>query len=339
MPESEKVGGGAVPWRYLLLFDLFLFALLVLSTRLATLLHELLGHGLTAAALGGAVRGIRVSLFGGGNAYYQFHAELDPTALFAVSFGGILINLLTGASALALATRPGVYRGRTVFLSVFGMVSLWGGLAYSSLGFYYGVGDPAVAVRGLAGAGEWLWLPFLAAAPAAAFWGGRAFTRVIRSWFPMDGFARKTLLLALTLGVTGAVYAGIYIAAEQRSVALETASIAQMRAEEKIRAEKRAEHRRQLRQTHPEWTEEELARALERVTLEVHPEEVPRKPPLIPLLAVAYLAGFLLSIHRSEESRPPVPRISPLVAFSSTLLAVAVLAVLVVTDGWIWIPS
>lgn len=342
MPEINKAGMSEVrviPWPYLFFFDLFLFSLLVLSTRLATFLHEVVGHGLTAAALGATISGIRVSLFGGGNAYYRFHAELGPAALFVVAFGGILVNVVTGALAIALADKPGVYRGRTVFLSVFGIVSLWGGLAYACLGFYYGVGDPAASVREFTGASEWLWLPFLAGAPLAAYLGVRSFLRSVRSWFPADGFAGKILVLTLTLGITGAIYASLYVTTEQRSVALETPSIAHLRAEERVRQEKRAELGRQLRKSHPEWTEEDLARALERVTIEVHPEEVVRKPPLIPFLVFAHLIGALLALRPSRGSTPSYPRISPLVTVSTVVLAAATLTFLVATGGWLWRAS
>lgn len=341
MPGSSKAGmteARVIPWTYLLSFDLFLLSVLVLSTRFATFLHEVLGHGLTAAALGGAVSGIRVSLFGGGNAYYRFHTELGPIAWFAVAFGGILVNLLTGAFAMALANRS-PQRGRAVVLSVFGIVSLWGGLAYASLGFYYGVGDPAASVREISRAGEWLWIPFLASAPPSAYFGVRSFLVSVRSWFPVYGFTEKILVLTLTLGVTGAIYAALYVSTEQRSVALETPSIAYQRSEERIRQEKTAEHERQLRESHPEWTEEELARALARITIEVRPEEVDRKPPLIPILVLAYLIGAILALRPAERFIPSRARISPLVTLSTVILAAATLTLLVATNGWLWRSS
>lgn len=326
----------SIPWAYLLFFDLFLLSVLILSTRLATLLHEVVGHGLTAAAMGGVLSGIRVSLFGGGNAYYRFPVAPGPAALFAVAFGGILINLLSGILAVALANRPGSQRGRTVFLAVFGIVSLWGGLAYACLGFYYGVGDPAASLRQASRSSEWLWLPFLAGAPLAAYFGVRSFLRCVRSWFPVQGFTQKMVVLTLTLGITGAVYAALYVTTRQRSVALETPSIAYLRAEERVRQEKTAEYAGRLRESHPEWTEEDVARALERTTIEIRPEEVDWKPPLIPFLFLAYFIGAILALRPGVGHIPSCARISPLVTLSSVVLAAAALAFLLSTSGWIW---
>jgi len=82
------------PWQAILLFDFYLLAILVLAGRLATCLHEIVGHGLTAVMFGGRVNGVHVSLFGGGWTDYQFDREIGVTARFLVSFGGIFVNFL-----------------------------------------------------------------------------------------------------------------------------------------------------------------------------------------------------------------------------------------------------
>ena len=83
-------------FRNLFLFDLFLLAILILATRLATFLHELMGHALMAATFGGEVNGVRVSLFGGGEAYYHLKTQSGLYVRFLVAFGGILVNMLSG---------------------------------------------------------------------------------------------------------------------------------------------------------------------------------------------------------------------------------------------------
>ncbi len=338
MPEYKQTamnGIRGIPWSYLFLFNLFLLSILVLSTRIATFLHEVFGHALPAFALGGDVNGIRISLFGGGNAYYRFETDLGPAGVFAVGFGGILVNLLTGAFAIALANKRERRRGWALFLSVFGIVSLLGGLVYACLGFYYGVGDPAASVRGFPGRSEWLWLPFLAATVFAAYYGVKSFFRIIQSWFRVNGWPRKVLVLAMTLGITGIIYTALYLATGQSSVALDTPSIARLRAEERIRQEKRSEYRRELRESHPEWTEQELARALEQIPVKVLPEEVPKKTPLIPYLILANLIGAFLALRVRETEPLSIPRISPRVTLCAITLSLAILAVLIASDGWI----
>ena len=83
-------------FRDLLLFDLFLLAILILATRLATFLHELMGHALMAATFGGEVNGVRVTLFGGGEAYYHLKMQSGLSVRFLVAFGGIIVNMLSG---------------------------------------------------------------------------------------------------------------------------------------------------------------------------------------------------------------------------------------------------
>ena len=175
-------------WRRLLLFDLFLLSLLILSTRMATFLHEAAGHALAAALFGGKVNGIRLSLFGGGNAYYHFDSALPPLAAFLVAFSGILVNLFSGSLTLRYAHRSGTQPPWILFLSLFGMVNLLGGLSYACLGLYSRVGDPAAWMRGTSWGEDWLWLPFLAASPLAAHVGVRSFMTPLRAWIRGSGF-------------------------------------------------------------------------------------------------------------------------------------------------------
>ena len=81
-PSSDLSGHRISSWRLFFLLDLFLLSLLILSTRLATFLHETVGHALTAALFGGRVTGIRLSLFGGGNVYRHFDGSLSLPAAF-----------------------------------------------------------------------------------------------------------------------------------------------------------------------------------------------------------------------------------------------------------------
>jgi hypothetical protein len=332
-PSTDRTSS----WRQLLAFDLFLLALLILSTRLATFLHEAVGHALAAALFGAQVNGIRLSLFGGGNAYYHFDAPLPVAAGFLVPFSGILVNLFTGFVALHCTPRLSRNPAWILFLSLFGMVSVLGGLSYACLGLYYGEGDPAAWMRGTSWGTGWLWLPFLAASPLAAHIGVRSFLMPIRAWIRGSGFLERMTLLALTLGLTTCTYAGLYGLTHQRSVAVETASLAHLRAVEAVRAEKKAELFRLLREAFPDWSEEETARLVERTPIHVRPEEVPGSPPLLPVLALCQILGALTALRGMQRTPSAfgswfIPRRAAL----ACLLAGAVLAFLASTGGWIW---
>ena len=61
---------------------------------------------------------------------------------FLISYGGIMINLLSGFAGILLAEKVWNNRVLALFLNLFGMVSILGAVTYSALGFYYGEGDP-----------------------------------------------------------------------------------------------------------------------------------------------------------------------------------------------------
>lgn len=328
---------GCLSWRRLLAFDLLLLALLVLSTRLATFLHEGMGHSLSALALGGRVNGIRLTLFGGGNAYYRFDTELGPPGALLVAFAGILVNLLSGILALRPSRSSETGSSRDLFLSLFGMVSLLGALSYACLGSYYRVGDPAAWTNRFPASGEWLWVLTLASAPFAAYLGVNRFWARLRPWFPVQGFCSRAAVLALTLGIAGCAYAGLYLWADQRSTAIDTPKLAYLQAQERVRKEKQEALARQLQAAHPDWGEEELRRQIARTPVRVRPDEVPRRFPLMPVLALAQIAGALVALRKGEAgSILSVTLIRPGPILFYLGLATAVLGALIWWGGWIW---
>jgi len=164
-------------WRRLALIDGALLALAILASRAALLLHEVVGHGLVAAALGARSVTLKLSLFGGGGVT---PSGFDPSpagyALF--SLGGIAVNLLTGGAAWIVARRLKRRGLLYVFLLMLGAGSVGQAFFYLANGFFYGEGDPTgfVGRHGDLGPYQWMWilfvLPFAATAGVAAR-GGR----------------------------------------------------------------------------------------------------------------------------------------------------------------------
>ena len=338
-PRSSGCAGiqvSSFPWPYLLILDLFLLAALIVATRLATFLHEVIGHGLFAAAFKGEVSGIRVSLFGGGHAYYHFNRELGLTGSFLVAMGGILINLLSGAAAFRWFYTSQSRSSWALFSALFGMVSLLGALTYACLGFYYGIGDPIAWIKEPLRV-EWLFVPALLASPFVSWFAVRSFFLLIQPWFPAKGFSDRLVVLVITLGVSVAAYAALYGVTGQRSTALDTPKLAYERAKEEVRMKKRVDLSRIVREIHPEWSEAELQQWLERVPIAVRPEEIPKGFPLVPVLLLFYAGGAVMALRNAGNDFPDG---SPRIPLLSVLLAVctagAVLGVLLLKEGWIW---
>ncbi|HXS74640.1 MAG TPA: hypothetical protein VN753_00580 [Terracidiphilus sp.] len=112
-----------------------IISIAVLSMGLAALLHEGLGHGVTAWLRGDAVTQLTSN-----------HLSDNESDRF-VEAGGTIINLFTGAIALI-----GSFRARSnlrYFLCLFGAVSLLDGSGYFLFSGVIGVGDWANVIEGL----------------------------------------------------------------------------------------------------------------------------------------------------------------------------------------------
>jgi hypothetical protein len=324
-------------WRLPLVFNLSLLALIILGTRLATLLHELLGHALTAVVAGGHVEGIRVSLFGGGRVYYQLGAETGSTAHFFVTCGGLMTNLATGLLVFLLLKKFAERPGLTLFMILFGMVSFMGALAYAALGFYYLEGDPGAWIGHNSTHGPWLSVPFLMISPLAAYIGVKSYADWIETFFPLPTMFARLILFLATLGVTGMLYMGLYKWTAQTSVALDSPIRAHMRAEQNIRKEKAEAIYRRYKSARPELTEEEIRVLVEQTPIVVRPEEIPKKFPLKPVIALLFVLGGIGALWRVEPRggvmRMPLSKKTVVFVVG---LALSVLVFLTLTGGWIY---
>ncbi len=324
-------------WPYLFLFNLFLLAVLILATRLATCIHEFVGHALTASAFGGHVNGIRVSLFGGGHVYYHLKMESGLFVRFVVAFGGILVNMLSGLLPLMFVRRLAPRPMWALFSMLFGMVSLLGAIAYSALGFYYDQGDPVAWTKGPSPFGGWLWIPFIAVSPFISYFAAKSYVTLNERLFPARTFLSRFSIMVLTLGITGCVYAGLYGLTAQQSMALDAPSLAYQRAEKEVRDHKRNELHRRLRESHPELSETDVERMVERTPIVVKPHEVPKKFPLKPIIAILYSGGALLALRNVKKSMSSsLVRIDPRFVILAVVLAATALGVLAWTGGWLW---
>lgn len=336
---AGPVDSASLSWGSLLRFDLMLLAFLVLGTRLATLVHEFLGHAFFVLVFGGRVNGIRISLLGGGYVYHDLPEGSGIAVRVLVAWAGIALNVLTGAAVFAWLRRSSSDCASRGFWILFAGASLLGGTAYAALGSYYGQGDPVAWMPHPAAGSLWWSLPFLFVSPFLGFVGVRAFLVWVEGWFPAPTRTRRGAVLVLTLGVVSAAYGGLYHAAGARSRALDAPHAAFHQARQDVLQSKKEALLRRLQRAHPERSEAEVRRLVEETPIRIRPEEVPQKPSLKPVLAVLFGAGGIIALGRVRLAGCRfIRRLQAGPILVSSLLAAAVLAWLAWTGGWVIRP-
>jgi hypothetical protein len=200
-------------WRRLALLDVALLALMILASRAALILHEAVGHGLTAIALGAQAVTFRLSLFGGG--YVAPSGLKTGAAGYALfTLGGIAVNLLTGAAAWIIARRMKRRGLIHAFLLLFGAGSIGQALFYLANGFFYGEGDPQgfVGPRGDLSRFQWMWILFVLPFGAVAGFAARGWADFLAGHAQVDTPRRRLAWTAATVGVVTAAYFGLWAA-------------------------------------------------------------------------------------------------------------------------------
>ncbi len=291
--------------RQLLLFDLLLLAITILVTRIGCLIHEVVGHALFAHLLGAHLRSIEVTLFAGGSVDWWYDCDRSWAYNFWPTAMGMLLNLFTGAIALAFARR---FEGRPILgplCAFFGAGSILLPLAYWIIGLYYGVGDPEslwvahlssaeyLALRSHPWNGLRLALPFLPLTPLISYWVVRPYCRIQQARFPSATHLGRVWVGVLTCGVAGVGYLALYALTDrfvpQHLIVFDAAKL----------AAKEAAHRAQPVGNFP----------------------------VIPAVAFLYVLGAVLAQRKSESASSAKP-LSTRAVISVVLAAVAILALI-----------
>lgn len=279
------------------------FALVALATSRVTLVaHELVGHGLTAVALGADLTGYRLFLFGGGWVSYRWpHGPPGEAGSMAVALGGIALELVAGLLALALVTRTRGPVARAGLLATATILLLHAGF-YLAAGTHHGFGDGR-AVHEALGAARWaVVLPAAIAVVAGGFFLAARLAREVVGWVDGRPLARAGQILAAA--VLAAAFHGALTFGERALTA--DAQYARVMEHEDVRLVARdlaryAAEARQLRGRGP--TPAELAAARARLQQEHRPF------PLAPLLAVALglacAAGLWRAVTRARDATTP----------------------------------
>ena len=326
----------------LLGLDFFLLAALILASRLATLLHETAGHAAVAGAFGGRVILLVVTLFGGGRYEYVSDASFSPSAAALVAAAGLAVNAVTGAIVLLLLLPPCPEQARrrlhmSLLTVLFAGVSLLGALAYGALGLYYRTGDAGDWMAATGRPASRLWIPLLAAAPAAAYLVVRAWGRRQERIFPRPTAAGRIGIAAATIGVAAAAYAGLFLLTQEPLGAADAPVVARTRLAEEIRRVRVEEAVERERAVHPNRPVEDIRRVIDHDMPPILPAEVPMPLPLVPVLAALYALGAFAALAKPfPETAESPARIPPGSMAATIAFAAAVLGALAWTEGRIY---
>ena len=319
--EDAQRGGGAAFGRLLVLVS----SVFLLTSRVMLLLHEFVGHGAVAMLLGGEVTGWHLFLFAGGRVSSRTEGiGLDGRIL--VSLGGIALELVLGAIAIALARR---LRARTVVafcLWCAGSVVVAHAALYLARGVHYGFGDGALLAQRLDTLRWAIVFPASALAVATALVSARHLAVSPASIFA--GSRRAVAGTTLVVFVCAGLVHGALAWAEVRyfpdstwGAIMENASARNARAE----LADRIAHARRLGESIPSLEEQHrMLEALERAR-----RPWPLDPVLFTALAAAIVVGLIRGVREGQSiarARPPSWRAIGVAA----ALLVAALGVIVV---------
>jgi hypothetical protein len=263
-------------------------SMLILSTRLGAFLHEFVGHGLMARILGGSFEAFSLTLFAGGEA--KFSGNFGEIATLFVSFGGIVVNLVTGFAVLVFTQK----RRFSFSLILFGIflagISILSQIQYLVLGAYYQQGDPACLLN-YPIALFFAWTAGLLLLAYFSWYLMRLFFRFQDAYFPAPNIINRAIITFLILGIPIFLYAGFYHFSKTP-----LASVAAIQ-EARVRIRKEAE--RIKAETKSEQSIEDIIKWL--------------KPyPILPVILVSYMLTALLAFLQTtkntrEQYFPPIP--------------------------------
>jgi len=296
--ENWTQAFGNFPLQKYLLLTILLFSFLIISSRLATLLHEGIGHWSVATVFDGNCRGIFVSTWGGGYADCDLGktSEIIPRLLY--SFGGIIVNLLCGVASIAILERIKDKPRLALFVVFFGLINILCAYSYLVAGIYYDVGDPGGWLTNGSALSTFTISILLCIAPIISYYVFLKYLMIQQSIFPAHKISNILIIFFGTLGLSICIYFLVFIATSEKLMITDAPRIYVEASKEKIRQAKLEALKQRLLESNPNISAEELERHLQGVDIVVSPEEVPRKFPIIPILSAAYLLGLFMSSYR-----------------------------------------
>jgi hypothetical protein len=289
---------GNSPIQKYLLLTILLFSFLIISSRLATLLHEGIGHWLVGILFDGDCRGIYVSTWGGGYADCDLEKTSGIIPHLLYGFGGIIVNLLCGVALIAIYERIKDKTSLALFVVFFGLISILGAYSYLVIGIYYDLGDPSGWLTTGSVLNTFTILILLCIAPIISYYVFQKYLIIQQRIFPAHKTSKRLIIFFGTLGLSICIYFLVFIATSEKLLITDAPRIYVEESKDEIRQTKLEALRQSVLEKNPNISADELERYLKGVDIVVSPEEVPRKFPIIPILSTAYLLGLFMSSYR-----------------------------------------
>jgi hypothetical protein len=188
-------------WSAVLGLTLFLAGTSLALSRIGLVIHELVGHGGTAIAVGGTVTDAHLFWFAGGWIRYAV-AEPSVAKELAISLGGIAVETVLGIALwVGLGRRTGL-GGRT--LRTLGAALGVHAMFYLATGTWHGYGDGRL-IHALAGDARYPLAIAAGAVGCAAGWSGaRHLFGSLVAAVPASGSSRGARLAGVLIAIAAA---------------------------------------------------------------------------------------------------------------------------------------
>jgi hypothetical protein len=312
------------------LFAILLFSFLILSTRLATFLHEVIGHGLITVLLGGKCHGIHISPWGGGYANCELKAEAGISFHFLHNFGGIILNLTSGLISFFISHKSKMTINGALFLAIFGLISILGAYSYLIVGSYYNVGDPAGWIPSGIPARSLFFLFLFSTTPILAYYTFSTYLTIQEKIFPSTQSTKRLMKCFITLGFSVFVYSLFFIFTSQSLIILDAPKISYEISESNIRQKKREKVVETILKDTPDISREELNHIMKHTEIVVGADEVPKKFPIIPVVVFLCFIGFLFANYEKKTVHKGMSKVplSGKVVLANILTAICVVSIL-----------
>jgi hypothetical protein len=218
---------------------MFFFAWLFVIHSVATVLHEVGGHGLAATIVGCGVDGFNLTYFGRGLVRFTQCTQGTWTRRVIIDWAGLAVTFSVGVVAMAFQRRAGLTPLSRLLLALSATQFLLADLAYATSGGFYEFYDPALTAVILESHGLHVlaWLPPLVLYAAVAPYGARAIVDAFREHFGPRTRLQRLKESTATLGAAWLLYFAAFrieeairtdmppsvaVAAEQRAALVRT---------------------------------------------------------------------------------------------------------------------